>query len=126
MRGKKRGFVREGIAQVRIECAEARTQRAQTRGRMARHINYHASAFMRTELIECQLYRGGDKYPRAEKITMSCMGRRNRKLEDSFMADTNPGARLWQWRIIDYPAYEKKKLEAAAIHAQSTAKEPVE
>lgn len=64
--------------------------------------------------VECQLYRGQDKYPRTKVMTCRQMGFENKNLRMNYIRSLDDGVEtaLWSWRLVD-PVVIKDELSRA-------------
>lgn len=107
------GFRVEGVNDLRNEIELSRLENADIRNNARKYFFARLSLFLRVVEIECQLYRGDEKYPREMAMTMRKMGAKNKELVASYIKslDNGESKRLWSWKIKNLDEFNRIKRE---------------
>ncbi len=104
---KRSGFAVEGkanrVAEFWLDKRDHAIDFKKLRKKVARRRSY----FMATKKVLCQLYRGSEKFPRTEQMTVKEMSVKNRHLVKNKIKAMDQGKDrpLWQWRLSDKESF---------------------
>ena len=110
----KKGFAVQGVATTRMETSIANTATRKLFNKTKQDRWVLKRIFTYEYLIDCQLYRGEDKYPRSKKMTISQLGKENRVYRNNFISRLDRGdtkSKLWYWKMHDYIFVQEDRVK---------------
>lgn len=110
------GFRVYGIAETRNERCLAYLETEHLKNIHKQNYWFKRKRFFKSVEFECQLLRGEGEFPRTKTMTISEMGKENKKLVLSFIKSLDEGKDrpLWRWKIKDLPKFKQIKREYMA------------
>ena len=98
------GFSRDsGIDNTRLQYDIIRAENKKLKNKERAKWFFRKNYVYRTIRVECQLFRGEDKFPRKEFMSLTELGQKNREfvLKNIKMEDNGKESPLYKWLAID-------------------------